>query len=147
MDEETLLAEGWRRLPAVRYTAAVGPTWVKNIDGRPTVGLQAQEHLGNDNLGIVHGGALMTFADIALGYGVGQVNEGRGNFVTVQLQFNFVAAAHVGQFITCQPEVVRKTSQLIFVRGLFEADGRTIASADGIFKLFPLERITGLKAG
>ena len=146
MDEATLIAQGWKRLPGVRYTAAVGPTWSAMIDGRLTVGLQAQEHLGNDNFGIVHGGALMTFADIALGCAVGHVNGHVGNFVTVQMQFHFTAAANVGGFVTCQPEVVRKTSQLVFVRGLFEARGRTIASADGMFKFLDAEKAGRINA-
>lgn len=146
MDEAILEAEGWQRLPGVRYTAAVGPTWMKIVEGRVIVGLQARDHLANDNLGIVHGGAIMTFGDIALGCAVGH-ETGLAHFVTAQLQFHFVAAAQVGNFITCQPEIVRRTSQLVFVRGLFEAAGRTIGSADGIFKLLEAEKVRRLKAG
>jgi hypothetical protein len=43
--------------------------------------------------------------------------------------------------------VVRKTSQLVFVRGLIEAGGRTVASADGVFKLLEPEKVDRLKAG
>lgn len=147
MDEATLLAEGWKRIEAVRYTAAIGPTWTREIDGKSVVGLQAQEHLGNDNLGIVHGGALMTFADIALGYGVSRAHAHRTIFVTAQLQFHFVGVANAGDFITCEPEVIRKTSQLVFIRGLFEVGGRPIATADGIFKLVDPAKVMRAKAG
>ena len=147
MNEEQLSAEGWRRLPAVRYTAAVGPSWMKLLDGSPIVGLQAQEHLGNDNLGIVHGGAIMTFADMALGCGVAYALGGKANFVTAQMAVQFVAAANVGEFITCQPEVVRKTSSLVFVRGLIVAGERVVASCDGIFKLLDPAKFAGMKAG
>jgi hypothetical protein len=40
----------------------------------------------------------------------------------------------MGQLITCEPEVVRKTSSLVFVRGLIKADGEVVGSVDGIFK-------------
>ncbi|KHK91192.1 hypothetical protein LK12_09795 [Novosphingobium malaysiense] len=107
------------------------------------VGLQAEEHLANDNLGIVHGGAMMTFADMALGCGVGHAlrkgeplgDPAHSRFVTAQLQVHFVSAAQVGEFILCRPEVVRATSSMVFMRGLIEAAGRTVASVDGIFKL------------
>ena len=146
MNEESLLADGWKPLPMVRYSAAIGPTFVKRIDGLITLALLAQEHLANDNLSIVHGGAIMTFADMAMGVGVGDAIGGHA-IVTAQLAVQFTAAAKIGDLITCQPEVVRKTSSLVFVRGLIEAGGRTVASADGIFKLLGEGQIKGLKAG
>ena len=145
IDEATLLAEGWERLPTVRYSAAVGPTWKRVRDGTLQVGLIAGEHLGNDNLGIVHGGAMMTFGDMALGCGVGHA-QANPMFVTAQLQFHFVAAARVGDFIVCEPHVVKTTSQMVFVRGLFEAGGRTVATADGIFKLLDPAKAQGMSA-
>ena len=111
MNEAQLKAEGWRRLPAVRYTAAVGPSWAKLLDGRPIVGLQAEEHLGNDNLGIVHGGAIMTFADMALGYATAHVSGG-ANFVTAQMQVYFTAAAQVREFLKRVGFSRRKTGSL-----------------------------------
>ena len=147
MDEESLLADGWVRLPVVRYSAAIGPSFGKRIDGKVTAGLLAQEHLGNDNLGIVHGGAIMTFADMALGMGVGSVTGEQAMFVTAQMAVQFVAAANVGEFITCQPEVVRKTSSLVFMRGLIVAGERVVASCDGIFKLLDPAKFAGMKAG
>ncbi len=146
MDEENLLAEGWKRLPAVRYSAALGPSFMRRVDGVLTIALIAQEHLGNDNLGIVHGGAMMTFADMAMGCGVG-IKGQNAQFVTAQLQVHFVAAAPVGCLITCQPEVVRRTSSLVFMRGLIEADDRIVASTDAMFKLLDPAKFAGMKAG
>ena len=71
MDAAGMKAQGWRLLPTVRYSAALGPTWVRELGGGVEVALDAQPHLANDNFGIVHGGAIMTFADMALGCGVG----------------------------------------------------------------------------
>lgn len=147
VDEAALLAEGWKRLPGVRYTAALGPTFGRVVDGRPLVGLLAREHLANDNLGIVHGGAIMTFADIALGSGLAHANAGQGNFVTAQMQLQFVSAASVGDFVTCAPEVIRKTGSMGFVRGLIVVGDRVVASADAIFKLLDPGKFAALKAG
>lgn len=116
-------------------------------DGVLTVALEAQDHLANDNLGIVHGGAMMTFADMALGCAIGQANNFKTNFVTVQLSCNLVAAGRVGQLITCNPEIVRQTSSLIFVRGVIEAEGKPLASAEGIFKSLDPAKMAALKAG
>jgi acyl-coenzyme A thioesterase PaaI-like protein len=147
VDEESLLADGWFRLPTVRYSAAIGPSFTKRIDGKITAGLLAQEHLGNDNLGVVHGGAIMTFADMALGIGVGYARGGEAQFVTAQLAVQFVAAAKVGTFITCAPEVVRMTSSMVFMRGLILADELVVASCDAIFKLLDPAKFAGMKAG
>lgn len=142
-----LEAAGWRRLPAVRYSAALGPSWVIVREGVLTVALEAQDHLANDNLGIVHGGAMMTFADMALGCAIGHANNFVANFVTVQLSCNLVAAGRVGQLITCNPEIVRMTSSLIFVRGIIGAEGKSLATADGIFKFLEPAKMAALKAG
>lgn len=147
MDSAQLEAAGWRRLPTVRYSAALGPSWAIMRDGVLTVALEAQDHLANDNLGIVHGGAMMTFADMALGCAIGQANNFKTNFVTVQLSCNLVAAGRVGQLITCNPEIVRQTSSLIFVRGVIEAEGKPLASAEGIFKSLDPAKMAALKAG
>lgn len=155
--EAQLKAEGWRLLPTVRYSAALGPVWARlnQASGTVEVGLEAQEHLGNDSFGIVHGGAIMTFADMALGCAVGYAvrdrlaygEAGAAPFVTAQLNVQFVSAAQTGSFILARPEVVRKTSQLVFVRSLFEVGGKAVASADGIFKLLDADKIARLKAG
>lgn len=145
MDDATLRAQGWEILPTVRYSAAVGQTWRRIADGELQIGLLAQDHLANDNLGIVHGGAMMTFGDIALGCGVAHA-QANPMFVTAQLQFHFVSAARIGDFITCAPHLVKATSQMVFIRGLFEVDGRTVASADGIFKLLDPAKARGMSA-
>ena len=153
MTEEELKAGGWHLLPTVRYSAALGPVWARIGENGPEVALDAREHLGNDSFGIVHGGAIMTFADMALGFAVGHAIRGRSSygenggapFVTAQMQVHFTAAAPVGSFILARPEVVPQTSQLVFLRTLIEAEGRTVASADGIFKLLDAEKIAKLK--
>jgi acyl-coenzyme A thioesterase PaaI-like protein len=85
----------------------------------------------------------------AVGFAVGKGKAVGGPdmapFVTAQMQVQFTAAARVGSFILARPEVVRKTSELVFVRSLFEADGRTVASADGIFKLLDAAKIARMK--
>jgi len=123
--------------------------------GAVEVCLLPAEHVGNDNLGIVHGGALSTFADMALGCAAGHHLRGgaplddpkTSHFVTVQLQVQFLAAAQVGAMIVCRPEVVRATSQLLFVRGILESNGRPVVSADGIFKTLDAAKVDKLRAG
>jgi acyl-coenzyme A thioesterase PaaI-like protein len=133
MDAAGLAAAGWQRLPTAAFSAAVGATWQKGVAGARTVALLAHAGIVNDYGRVVHGGALMTFADIALGVGAADAILGH-SYVTVQLQYQFAGGVPLGALITCAPELVRKTSSLAFLRGLIKADGETVGSAEGIFK-------------
>lgn len=134
IDAEKLKAEGWRCHIGTNFNAAGGPFWMLGRHDTRVAGLIVEEKHTN-NAGKLHGGALMTFADIALGSGAAD-SFGHNQCVTAQLALQFVSGAKVGEFITCKPEVVRHTKSLVFVRGLFIAGDRTIASADGIWKAF-----------
>jgi acyl-coenzyme A thioesterase PaaI-like protein len=156
VDSNELEAQGWRLLPTIRYSAALGPVWVRGtVGGGVEVMLDAQPHIANDNFGIVHGGAMSTFADLALGCGVGYAVRGGkplvdvegSHFVTVQLQVQFTAAARIGTFLLARPEVVRKTTSLVFIRTLITAEDRTVASADGVFKLLDPDKAGAIRAG
>jgi acyl-coenzyme A thioesterase PaaI-like protein len=135
VDEATLLADGWERLALGGFSLAIGQTWRRGAQGARTLAVLAHPGIVNDYGVVVHGGALMTFADIALGQGAADAITGH-SYATVQLQYQFAGAARAGSLITCTPELVRRTSQLAFVRGLILADGETIGSAEGLFKAF-----------
>jgi acyl-coenzyme A thioesterase PaaI-like protein len=133
MDDAAMEAAGWQRLPTTAFSAAIGQTWQKGQVGARTVALPAHRGVVNDYGQVVHGGALMTFADIALGVGAADALAG-GPLVTAQLQYQFAGGVPMGCLITCKPELVRKTSSLVFVRGLVKADDEVVGSCEGIFK-------------
>ena len=134
MTPETLSADGWVRVAGSGFTQTLGPLWVRGQTGERTLGfLTSAEHCNNDPA-TVHGGALMTFADLALGFRAAELLRGKA-CVTAQLQLQFVARARIGEFVTCEAELVRCTTSLAFVRGLLRAGEQTVASADGIWKI------------
>ena len=135
-DDAAMEAGGWSRLPTNHFSAAIGPTWVKGEAGGRTVALGAHEGVVNDYGVVVHGGALMTFADMALGMGASDALDGQP-LVTVQLQYQFAGGVRIGQLVSCEPELVRRTSSLVFVRGLIKADGEVVGSTEGVFKALP----------
>ena len=144
MSPAELIAKGWADLEVTHFSAASGPYWVRRDAEGVAVGLLSEEKHSNGHLGTVHGGVLMSFADIALGVRVTEA-IGAPLCATSQLSFSFVGAAIIGSFITCRPELVRKTSQLVFVRGLFRAGDRTIGTADGIFSILDQAKLDGLR--
>lgn len=134
MNSETLKAAGWTAFDVKSFSANVGPVWMRGEGAEHMVGFVAEPRHSNDHMGTVHGGALMTFADIALGFRVAAVLGGPF-CATAQLQVQFVAVARVGEFITCRPEIVRQTAQIVFMRGLICTGDKTVASADGLWKV------------
>lgn len=136
IDRHTLEADGWQRLEADGFTGLAGPIWRRGEGDQQQMGLLLEAKHCNYHLGTVHGGLVMTFADIGLGWGVAAVmGEKSMGCVTVSLQTQFVSVARIGEFITCQPEIVRASKQLVFIRGLIKAGDRTVASCEGIWKL------------
>jgi acyl-coenzyme A thioesterase PaaI-like protein len=138
MDAESLKADGWQLMGSGRgFTAACGPYWVRGEGATREVGFIAESRHSNQNPETVHGGALMSFADIALGWSATDA-LGHKRCVTAELKLHFVSSGKVGEFISCRAEVVRAASSLVFMRGLVKAGERTVAAADGIWKV--LER-------
>lgn len=146
MDADKLIADGWAALPSSAFAGVIGTSFARRVDGAWSVGMIADPIALNESLGLVHGGALTTFADVAFGFVVART-LGVANCLTTQIQFQFTAPAHAGSFITCTPEIVRRTSQLVFVRGLFEANGRVVGSADAIFMVLSEDKLSGLRTG
>jgi acyl-coenzyme A thioesterase PaaI-like protein len=93
----------------------------------------------SDNL---HGGATLTFIDIALFAGARACGVDLGDVpVTVDLSCQFVGAGAIGVPTFAEVEVVRETRRLVFVRGLVvqrpesdSGDERMIASFAGIVR-------------
>jgi uncharacterized protein (TIGR00369 family) len=134
MDTEFLEAAGWTRSTGRGFTGHLGPLWVREAETERAVGMFVEDYHCNDFYGTLHGGVVMTLADIGLGHGVARVLGGLG-CVTVSLQTQFVATARVGDFVICHSEVIRQSKHLVFVRGLITTGDVTVASAEGIWKV------------
>lgn len=129
--------KGWSSGIFDAFSGQLGPVWTRGrgVDGELEVAFHATEAHTNGHLGTVHGGLLMTFADVSLGMKVGETIGGP-RCTTVSLQVQFVSAGKVGDFLICRPEVVRRTRHLMFMRGLITAGDRPVATAEGIWKIW-----------
>jgi uncharacterized protein (TIGR00369 family) len=140
VDVAALKAAGWKEgIPGRGFTAVTGPFWIRSNGTEHELGFIAEPRHSNQDATTVHGGALMTFADLCLGYSAAMA-LGPIHCVTAQLAIQFVAAGKVGEFISGKGEVVRRGSQLVFVRGLIKSNDRVVASADGIWKTVPARK-------
>ena len=117
------------------FDQVVGPFYFRtDADGRMRCAFRAEPKHMNAG-GRMHGGCLMTFADIALFQAAYQEMEGK-NGVTVQLDSTLVDGGYVGELIEATGEVVRAGGSLIFVRGQITASERTLMTFSGIIRKF-----------
>jgi acyl-coenzyme A thioesterase PaaI-like protein len=93
----------------------IGPFYYRRVGADYEFAFLAGPQHANAN-NTLHGGVLMTFADYSLCMVAtdGYKNE---SCVTVSFSSEFVAAAQVGQVVTCIAHVVRKTGSMVFMRG------------------------------
>ena len=47
----------------------------------------------------------------------------------------FLSSGQIGEFIELEPELVRQTSSLLFLRGVLTAGERPAATASGVWKI------------
>jgi uncharacterized protein (TIGR00369 family) len=102
----------------INYNTHIGPLYVKRGEkGTPdafVMGLRVQPYMCNP-AGTLHGGMMMTVADLIGGMGATYLAGIRGKFVpTVNMTFDFVAPARTGDWVEGRPELVRQTRSLLF---------------------------------
>lgn len=125
---------GWTRAAQFDpFEAHVLPFFERRLDGvREFATVLDERHL-NAAL-VAHGGALMTFADAVLGYAIWDATD-NAHCVTVSQQTQFLSSAAAGEVIQCRPVVVRKTREIVFVRGDFFVGERAVFTATAVWKL------------
>jgi uncharacterized protein (TIGR00369 family) len=116
------------------FNKALEPVYSKRSDKQIEFGFIVTPGHCNSS-GRCHGGALMTFADVALG---ASVSVSLGQFAstpTINLSMDFVSAAEIGDWIVADCRVLRTTRSMGFADAVILAGDRLVARASGIFKL------------
>jgi len=111
----------------------VGPIFDSGALGSRRFAFLADERHVNMR-GIVHGGMLMTFADLTLGQAVWDMTNNAPS-VTLNMQTQFLRAAKAGDLVEVLPQIVRRTRALIFARGDFTVRGEIVFTAASVWKL------------
>ncbi len=125
---------GWRRFDTREtFDSLIGPFYFRrDEDGHFRCAFRAaQKHMNAG--GRMHGGVLMTFADISLFALAYEEMEGRRG-VTVQLDSTFLDGAHVGDLLEATGEVTRAGGSLVFVRGQIVSGERLLFTFSGVIK-------------
>ncbi len=112
------------------FGAMIGPIY-ERTDAEGFVRAFRVEERHTNGRGVLHGGMLMTFADIVLAQ-AGFV-AGAGPAATVRMAIEFVAPGRLGEWVEGRAQVSRRTRSLIFARGEISVDDRLLMTASGLF--------------
>jgi len=111
----------------------VGPILGAGPKGARRYAFRAQAHHCNGR-GVVHGGMLSTFADLAFGQAIWAATD-NASCVTLNMQLQFLKPANRDDLIEVVPQLVRRTRALVFVRGDFTVGNDAVAAAQSVWKL------------
>lgn len=114
-------------------------------DGRARCRLDVTADHANRH-GVLHGGIAAAVLDNALGATASlSVDEtGRAPFLTISMTTQFLAPAREGMSLTATGRITGGGRSMLFVEGVLEnGDGTLIATATGVFKRVPQDRLPG----
>ena len=127
--------EGYEPFAEVEgFIARNGPYYVKTLeDGGFRYGFQTSELHGNPN-GIVHGGAVFSFVDTAIGH---LVVHTTGRFcATISMTSEFIAGTPVGAYVEAVGRIKKVTRSMVFADMDVMLEDKILMSATCVFKLF-----------
>ncbi|HKQ24575.1 MAG TPA: PaaI family thioesterase [Burkholderiales bacterium] len=112
----------------------VGPLYSKGKGAGMVVGLRALEHHMNARA-LVHGGVLMTLADIALGYAMATTREPPISAITSNLSADFAGSAKLGDWIEARVDIQKIGRTLAFANAYLHVGDARIARVSGVFAI------------
>lgn len=114
------------------FTNHVGAEVTKAEGGRAVVTLQAGDHHANRH-GTIHGGAVATLVDTAMGAAVYSKFDGEQAPVTIEMKVTYLEPARVG-LLTANAEVRRAGKRITIVETeVLDAEDTMVAHAIGTF--------------
>ena len=129
----SLVPSGWVIRPGKAFNTHIGPFYQREDGDALRCGFVTDARHGNKR-GVTHGGMVASAFDVALGNASWDA-AGQKPCATVQLGIHYIAALELGDFVEVAAEVVRTTRSLVFLRGVMTTAGRTVATADGVWKI------------
>ena len=124
----------WDVLGEERYNATLGKLLVQ-ADGPGQARCRMFPGHAHSNLGnVAHGGAILTFVDMAFYAGGHMAGMSDTNAVTLDCAVQFISAGELEQPLDATVELLRETGRLAFFRGTVEQEGRIVASYSGTLR-------------
>ena len=124
----------WGDFPRSSFAAATGRLLFKpDGPGRGLVRMfPTQDHMNMG--GSIHGGAVMSFIDMAMFAGGLCAGMERSHYVTLHLSTHFLARGQAGSPLDAHVELVKQTRGHAFLQGVVKQDGHNCYSFSGTLK-------------
>lgn len=119
--------------PTDPFEMESGPFYMPEADDGDLHFLFMAEPRHCNSFGVIHGGALMTLADLALCATAHKGSDDEGA-ITVSMNTDFVGPGHEGDLVTARAEVLRQTGSLVFMRCLVSAGERVLLNCAAVVK-------------
>ena len=117
-----------------RFNSAIGKLLVRT-EGEARARCRMFPEAAQSNLGnVAHGGAILTFIDMAMYAGGYVAGADIAYSVTLDLAAKFLSPARLGEPLDCTVELLRETKRLAFMRGLVVQGDETVASWSGTLR-------------
>ena len=124
----------WELPDGERYNATIGKLLVRG-EGGGRARCRMFPDRTHSNLGnVAHGGAILTFIDMALFAGGYAAGADIAHSVTLDLSAQFLAPGRLGEPLDATVELLRETNRLAFMRGLVVQGDETVASWSGTLR-------------
>jgi uncharacterized protein (TIGR00369 family) len=127
---------GWYNLPLIpgSFAAATGKLIFRpDGPGRALVRMFPEQAHMNQG-GSIHGGAVMSFIDMALFLGGHGAGMSEGHYVTLDLTTHFIARGRSGVPLDAHVELIRQTRSMAFMQGVCRQDDEPCYSFTGTLK-------------
>lgn len=123
----------WHYVSGEPFDELVGPFYFKGSGSNLICAFRASARNGN-KIDVVHGGALMTFADYSM-Y-VSLFDHYRvEKIVTISMTSEFLSFAKVGDYLEAKNDIVRSGRSLAVVRGMVTLESKPILNYSATFKI------------
>ena len=124
----------WSSIPEGSFAAATGKLLFRpDGPGRGVMRMFPEERHMNMG-GSIHGGAVMSFIDMALFGGGRCAGMAEGHYVTLDLTTHFLARGRPGIPLDAHVELIRQTRSMAFLQGVVRQDGEACYSFTGTLK-------------
>src|SRR5687768_4304075 len=121
----------WDLADRERYHGTIGKLLVR-AEGPGKARCRMFPDVGHSNLGnVVHGGAILTFIDMAFYAGGHMAGMSDTHAVTLDCAVQFISAGALDTPLDARVELLRETGRLVFMRGTVEQEQRIVASFTG----------------
>lgn len=133
-DGSNALPPGAENISIGGFNLFAGPVWRLRTEGdiRRFALVVADKHMNGS--GSLHGGVLMTFADIAMSQ-TSRAVSGAQSCSTVAMSCDFIGPGKLGDVIEARVRVTRQTRTMIFLSAEISAGERILGVATGLWKI------------